>query len=152
MSHPKAFTVDEANRLIPLVENVFARLDPLQEQARRRRRKLHILDALWGAEVTTEGNPDHAEFVEHTRSIASLMDQILALARSELVERGIRLPEGFFENGLVDFPTTYEGRWVFLCWQRGEDRLRYWHEIEAGFRGRQEISAEHEILMGREEP
>jgi hypothetical protein len=152
MTYPKAFTVEEANALVPLIEEIFFRIDQRQEKAKQHRKKLHILDALWGDEITRGTNPDHDEFVEHTQTIASLMEEITTIARNELVERGLRLPDGFFENGLVDFPTTYKGRWVFLCWQRGEDELRFWHEINAGKRGRQEISAEHIIFMGREDP
>ena len=58
----------------------------------------------------------------------------------EIRDRGLRFPPEGLENGLIDFPTTYEGRWVFLCWQRGEPQVSYWHEIEAGFRSRQEIA------------
>jgi hypothetical protein len=43
------------------------------------------------------------------------------------------------DMGLVDFPALREGRVVYLCWRYGEDRLRYWHELDAGFAGRQPL-------------
>jgi hypothetical protein len=43
--------------------------------------------------------------------------------------------------GLVDFPCLRDGREVYLCWRYGEDRIAFWHEIDAGFAGRQPLSA-----------
>jgi hypothetical protein len=41
--------------------------------------------------------------------------------------------------GLLDFPALKEGREVYLCWQYGEGEIAYWHEVEAGYAGRQPI-------------
>ncbi|HUX86133.1 MAG TPA: DUF2203 family protein [Chloroflexota bacterium] len=41
--------------------------------------------------------------------------------------------------GLVDFPAERDGRVVYLCWRRGEDQIHYWHELDAGFAGRQPL-------------
>jgi len=41
--------------------------------------------------------------------------------------------------GLLDFPALREGREVYLCWQYGESDIAYWHEVEAGYAGRQPI-------------
>jgi hypothetical protein len=43
------------------------------------------------------------------------------------------------DQGLVDFPHLKEGREVYLCWKHGEEDIRYWHEIDAGFAGRKRI-------------
>jgi hypothetical protein len=42
--------------------------------------------------------------------------------------------------GLVDFAALRGGREVYLCWQYGEEGIQYWHELDAGFAGRQPIS------------
>lgn len=42
-------------------------------------------------------------------------------------------------RGLLDFPAEREGRVVFLCWQRGEPTIAYWHDIDSGFAGRQPL-------------
>ncbi len=36
-----------------------------------------------------------------------------------------------------DFYGRLEGRDVFWCWKVGEDKIEYWHDMEAGFAGRQ---------------
>jgi len=41
--------------------------------------------------------------------------------------------------GLLDFPSMKDGREVYLCWKHGEDRIAFWHEVEAGYAGRQPI-------------
>ncbi|MCL6544199.1 MAG: DUF2203 domain-containing protein [Bryobacteraceae bacterium] len=44
--------------------------------------------------------------------------------------------------GLLDFPTLYQGREVYLCWKLGEESIQYWHEVEDGFRGRRPVDAD----------
>ena len=43
------------------------------------------------------------------------------------------------ERGLVDFPALRDGREVYLCWEEGEDDVSHWHEVDAGFSGRQDL-------------
>jgi hypothetical protein len=52
----------------------------------------------------------------------------------ELQEAGIVLRD--LDRGLVDFPAVREGREVYLCWEDGEDRVAFWHELDTGFAGR----------------
>lgn len=151
MANNRAFTVEEANATVPLLEKIFERLDGKRRALFARHQKLQVLDALWGEQVRRPQNPDHAEFRELQAMMNRSIDELGQFVTREIRDRGLRFPPGGLENGLIDFPTTYGGRWVFLCWQRGEPGVTYWHEIEAGFRGRQEIAAEHVIAMGREE-
>jgi hypothetical protein len=44
------------------------------------------------------------------------------------------------DHGLVDFlHRRPDGREVYLCWRYGEAEVRYWHELHAGFAGRQSL-------------
>lgn len=52
-------------------------------------------------------------------------------------ELGIQLKD--VERGLVDFPAWREDREVFLCWHLGEDEVRYWHDLDSGFAGREPL-------------
>ena len=62
----------------------------------------------------------------------------LAEASGELEALGIQLKD--YERGLIDFPALRDGRVVLLCWQMGEgDSLEWWHDVEAGFAGRQPL-------------
>jgi len=39
----------------------------------------------------------------------------------------------------VDFPGQIDGRDVYYCWKLGEPSVLYWHEVDAGFVGRQRL-------------
>lgn len=146
----KAFTVDEANRLIRDLEPILARLERLAGQAERHRDRLQVLDLLWGDDVHDAESPDHEEFVRHRAAYEATMERIGALVRDEIVARGVRLPPGGLEHGLLDFPTKLDGRWVYLCWRRGEPRVEHWHETSAGFAGRQPVTPDHRRRLGTE--
>ncbi len=44
-----------------------------------------------------------------------------------------------FDQGLVDFHGRLGEREILWCWKLGEDRITHWHELEAGFEGRQPL-------------
>jgi hypothetical protein len=58
----------------------------------------------------------------------------------ELTALGVELKDFF--TGLVDFPARRGGRDIYLCWKLGEAEVAYWHEMDAGFAGRQKLKAE----------
>jgi hypothetical protein len=43
------------------------------------------------------------------------------------------------KTGLIDFPALAGGRQVWLCWRLGEGPIEWWHELDAGFGGRQAL-------------
>jgi hypothetical protein len=57
----------------------------------------------------------------------------------ELRQLGVEPKNG--PEGLVDFPAMLDGRPVFLCWKLGEPEVMFWHDLEAGFQGRQPLAA-----------
>ena len=54
----------------------------------------------------------------------------------ELNALGVELKD--YYTGLVDFPGWMNGHEVYLCWRLGEPEVAHWHELDAGFAGRQE--------------
>ena len=146
----RPFMVDQADALIPLLEGVLGDVRGELDRLRLRAEKLQVLDVLWGKRVEQPGNPDHEELVEHRRAVLQGEARIAALIQDEILARGIRFPQGGLEQGLLDFPTTYRGRWVYLCWQSGEPRVVAWHELDTGYRGRRPLTEEQARVMGRE--
>ncbi len=66
-----------------------------------------------------------------------LIDQMAAgVARIDAM--GLTLRD--IEHGLVDFPALVSGRQVWLCWQRGEPAIGWWHPIDTGFSGRRPLA------------
>lgn len=151
MTDYRAFTVQEANHLLPHLREVLRRIQRTREEATRHHEKLQVLDALWGDEVTRSENPDHEEYRERKQAISDAVHSLRSTVETEIRDRGIRFPTGGLQHGLLDFPTSYRGRWVYLCWRLGEDRVAYWHDADAGFRGRQPITDEQAGVMGRED-
>lgn len=41
--------------------------------------------------------------------------------------------------GLVDFYSMHEEKEIFLCWQLGEKKIKYWHEADSGYDERKPI-------------
>lgn len=61
-------------------------------------------------------------------------------AIESITELGVQVKD--LDIGLVDFPTTYHGEAVLLCWRLGEPRIGHWHGLEEGVRGRKPIDPE----------
>lgn len=146
----RGFTVAEANALLPVMEEVLARVRSAGAELERRHEMVQLLDALWGEKLTDPESPDHPEFIEHRDAIVRIAEEIERMVQSEIVARGVRFPAGGIEHGLLDFPTTLEGRTVFLCWQSGEPRVLAWHEVDGGYAGRQPLTPELAARMGQD--
>jgi hypothetical protein len=41
--------------------------------------------------------------------------------------------------GLLDFLSLRGGREIYLCWRYGEAEICYWHDLDAGYGGRQPL-------------
>src|SRR3990170_2258319 len=85
----------------------------------------------------TNGNADHAKELKARED--SIRDLVYRMERhvSQLVAWDITLRD--IETGLVDFPALVNGRQVCLCWRLGEERVGYWHELDAGLAGRKPL-------------
>lgn len=148
----KSFTVAEADALIPALVDVFKQVNAHRRTIRELAGKLEVLELLWGSALRESDHPDHAEFNAHREGIDRSLRGIQTAVERGILDRGMRFPAGGVEEGLVDFPSTYEGRWVFLCWKLGERHLAHWHEIDAGFAGRRKITEAQRRVMGTEDP
>ena len=114
VSFEKIFTVDEAERTLPLVRSIVA--DILAVGAALKR----------NARATTGEEQQH-----------QLQELIF-----ELQEMGCFYKDWDFELGLVDFPAIVQGELVFLCWRSDEPALRFYHRMEEGYAGRRPLPVE----------
>ena len=85
--------------------------------------------------------PDGAPPVDDLRltrlRMQGLIDQMAAgVARIDAL--GLTLRD--IEHGLVDFPALVAGRQVWLCWQRGETAIGWWHSLDSGFSARRPLA------------
>jgi hypothetical protein len=130
------FTVEHANRTLPLVRRI---VEDVVQQHRLWREKILELDLL--ASSTRPEDARHAEPLE--REALALAKEIDSFQR-ELDQLGIHLKDR--RLGLVDFPGEIDGRPVLLCWRLGEPEVQFWHEIGAGFSGRQPVVPASQLI------
>jgi hypothetical protein len=124
----KLFSVEEANALLPAVREIVGRA---------RRAYSRVAASKEAAKVAAEkARLGGGGIVGGSVYVAALSE--LAEHAGQLEALGVQLKD--YERGLIDFPCLRDGRVVLLCWQLGEgDRLEWWHEVEAGFAGRQPL-------------
>ena len=122
MNNKRLFTVKEANKLIPFLNTTIAALRRVNDKL-----ETASLEGPTEEDITLLGgvlvNRNHIRLLT---AFQGLTDEIHA--------EGCRLKD--VGSGLVDFPTVWKGREVYLCWQFGEPEIQHWHELEAGFAGR----------------
>ena len=120
------YTVEEANALLPMLRPLVAAM-----LAARQR----IVDAqpqLWPVLEKAAGNGGSRE------ASAVLPDfEIVQSSAKQIGELGLELKD--INTGLLDFLATRDGRDVYLCWRFDEPSVAFWHDIEAGFAGRQPL-------------
>jgi hypothetical protein len=133
----KLFTHAEAESLIPQVDRL-------------------LRDAIAAKSDYAEADRAIQRFTERVMVMGGMVvdrDQALE-ARGRRDELSARLRQAIesiqeigclvkdLDTGLVDFPTMFQDREVYLCWKLGESGISFWHEVEAGFRGRKPIDRE----------
>jgi len=126
----KYYTPGEANAALPLVRAIVRDIAELAPALFEQRRRLEGHDPggddLWSEElrqVRNEYERDHDRMMEYVEELAKL---------------GVEIKDP--QTGLVDFPCWMGNREVCLCWRLGEDEVAHWHEIDAGFAGRQQLN------------
>jgi hypothetical protein len=135
-ARPKRFSIEEANATLPLVRAITADLVELSRYVIERRERLNLLTA--GRQVCGE-DPYSQELAQVQREIEQDVERLHGYV-DELRQIGVE-PKNPAE-GIVDFPAVLEGRAVYLCWKHGEPEVGHWHEVDAGYAGRQPIFAQ----------
>jgi hypothetical protein len=126
------FTREEAEALLPQISVV------LRDIQRERAALGESAEELGVLELRARGNGHdlHERIAKLQREVIQHRQALRALVM-ELNRFGCELKDP--ETGLIDFLSLRDGHEVYLCWHLGEERINYWHEIEAGFAGRQPL-------------
>lgn len=139
----KLFTIEEANQRLPLVRAIVQDIVDLFADLQTRRDRLS--DVLRRRGESCPGRL-YSEELEQTEDDIRKDEERLAGFIGELNELGIEFKDPV--QGLVDFPAEMDGRVVYLCWKLGEPEVRFWHELQEGFSGRQSLFAESVLGSG----
>ena len=150
----RRFTLEQANRSLPLVRRIVTDVVRAHTQVLKLQRELERIAQAAKPPRKAAAGRDRAQAAQ-VAHVAEAPAQPVADAPAvqaqleaavhrledyvdELSEIGCDLKD--YSAGLIDFIGRHQGRDVCLCWKLGEDRVGYWHELDAGFGGRQPVS------------
>ncbi len=131
---PKRFTLEEAQGLIPELERlvrgaieVKSEFDSAERAWQAFTERIMVLGGMLADRV-------------RAFELRNRRDSAAARLRSAIEQiQGLGCVIKDLDIGLVDFPTLFRGREVYLCWKRGETATTFWHGVDEGFRGRKAI-------------
>ena len=127
-SMPKYFTLQEANETLGAIRPLVDEIQKIREEILARRPEI------WPMVERSAGNGGSqaaSKLVKEFERLDALVHQVQGTGA---LFKDINL-------GLLDFLALKDGREVYLCWKYGEDDIAFWHEIEAGYAGRQPIDS-----------
>ena len=125
MKHERHYTLEQANAALPWVAERIERLREAQALLTEKEARDALSEAAPG-----NGGGEPGQVV--SEGFLALRSGLAELEAMEIVLRDL-------ERGLIDFPALREGREIYLCWVEGEDEIGFWHELEAGYAGRQPL-------------
>ena len=121
----KHYTRDEARELLPQIRQWLKRIAHLQAELQKCEERLGGLMA--------PGCDLGGELVNRwIRTLAELGGVFAEFERREIQVKDV-------ERGLVDFPAIIGGKEVFLCWEQDDEDIEFWHDLDAGYAGRERL-------------
>lgn len=124
----KYYTVEEANKLLPKIKPILAKMVKLQ----------CALASIEGVTISF-----NEEFMAYAHAItvsekyykisAELYRELKKLLDVGCIVKDTRI-------GLIDFYSQCNGEDIFLCYHLGEETIMMWHDSVSGFQGRKSIS------------
>lgn len=141
MMLPRVFTVEEANALVPLLQESFDRIHALIGRAQALR------ETIEATKNVVQRGPDGAP--QASRLSPVLTDELASVERAvehELIQlHRLGVVVKALEPGTVDVWAQRGTDWVHLCWQNGETQFGHWHPVHEGIAGRKPIGSPDEF-------
>jgi hypothetical protein len=123
--YKKHYTREEARALLPQLRTWLAELEDLRLELEKNDQRL--------AGMMTGGRDIGGDLVNQSVKLLGQMKGLL----QQFERREIFIKD--LSRGLLDFPAIVGDREVFLCWEKDEDDVEYWHDIDSGFAGREPL-------------
>ncbi|HXO85355.1 MAG TPA: DUF2203 domain-containing protein [Gemmatimonadales bacterium] len=127
----KLFTLAEADRTLPLVKRIVQDIMTVYPQWKDLVAQYEL--------VSSKARPEWGESQEQL-DLKVQIDHVAVKINGflgELEQVGCEFKG--FDDGLVDFHGRLNDHEILWCWKFGEDRIGHWHELDAGFAGRQPL-------------
>jgi hypothetical protein len=121
----KHYTRDEARALLPRLREWLDRLEDLRAQLEKNEKRV--------AGLMNSGQDAGGSVVNQSvRLLGEIKGVLQNFEQREIILKDL-------QRGLVDFPAIVGGREVFLCWEKDEEDVDYWHDIDSGYAGREPL-------------
>jgi hypothetical protein len=134
---PQYFTLSESEKLLPIVERALR--DAIFHKAEYQKASQELEESSQRIRMSGGSQVNRGEILS-TRERRQNSALALKEALDQIEQTGALVKD--LDTGLIDFLTRYHEREVCLCWRLGEDRIRFWHGTDEGFRGRKPIDEE----------
>lgn len=132
------FTVDQANEMIPMLESRMHRMRQINYQLKVVYEDLKERGAAPdGDNFDLYPSGADADTIDELSTLKLLIGAIKQECAT-LIAMGCVVKQ--IDNGVVDWYALKDGREVFLCWRSGEKRVRFWHELETGYKDRRSVA------------
>jgi len=125
---PRYFTLQEANEALNAIRPLLDEIQTIRKEILARKPEV------WPVVERAAGNGGSLSASKLVREFERLDGFVRQVQDTGVLFKDINA-------GLLDFPALKDGREVYLCWQYGEDDIAFWHEVEAGYAGRQPIES-----------
>jgi len=136
------FSLREANALLSTLQDEFTRARQLRDDLMGVQQKLQEAGrGIDGPDVQID--PEAPVAVQRLQGRAIQIIGKLRDILRDVAELGVEVKAA---DGLVDFRSRLHGRTVLLCWKYGEDRVGFFHELDAGFSGRRPLPADGDFI------
>lgn len=132
MDAERVFTLAEARAMLPRVEALLAEVQATRAAIGEQQALIQAVRR----SATGDGSAVQNGTGALERRLREMARQLRASVEA-ITELGVQIKD--LDRGLVDWVAEREGRRVYICWQRGEPEIGWWHELDAGFAGRQPI-------------
>ena len=132
MNDERTFRLSEAQEMLPLLDALLTAAQALRLEATNVRaliQAIHRSASSDGSSLQTDSRQLETKLRGVIKTLRERMEAINGM--------GIEIKD--LDRGLVDWVSVHDGRKVYICWERGEPKIAFWHELETGFEGRQPI-------------
>ena len=125
MQFSKHYTIEEARALLPAIRQWLLQLETCQQ-------RLQSLDERVAALLAKGGDIGGEPVNQSIKTLAQCQQTLQEFRRRQIQVKDLR-------RGLLDFPALRDGREVFLCWEKDEEDIEFWHDLETGYGGRERL-------------
>lgn len=123
--YKKHYTRDEARALLPQIRKWLERLGEGHSRVSELEQRL-------GA-ILAGGSDAGGDMVSQwLKTSVDLRETVMEFQRREIQIKDLA-------RGLIDFPSIVGGREAFLCWEKDEEDIEFWHDLDSGYSGRERL-------------